>query len=35
MSRGALVASGTPAEIRDSPLVREVYLGRGSVAQQR
>ncbi len=27
MSRGELVAAGTPAEIRKSPLVREVYLG--------
>lgn len=27
MSRGALVATGTPDEIQKSPLVREVYLG--------
>jgi branched-chain amino acid transport system ATP-binding protein len=29
MADGAMVASGTPAEIRDNPLVHAIYLGRG------
>jgi len=32
MSRGELVASGTPDEIHESPLVREVYLGATVIA---
>jgi branched-chain amino acid transport system ATP-binding protein len=27
MHRGAILAEGSPAEIRDDPKVREVYLG--------
>lgn len=34
MSRSELVASGTPDEIQDNPLVREVYLGK-TVAEGR
>lgn len=30
MSRGQLIAQGAPAEIRDNPLVKEVYLGSGA-----
>jgi branched-chain amino acid transport system ATP-binding protein len=27
MNYGEIIASGTPAEVRDNPAVREVYLG--------
>lgn len=30
MSRGQLIAQGVPVEIRDNPLVKEVYLGSGA-----
>jgi branched-chain amino acid transport system ATP-binding protein len=29
MADGVTVAAGTPAEIRDDPLVHTIYLGRG------
>ncbi|MEZ5817932.1 MAG: ABC transporter ATP-binding protein [Hyphomicrobiaceae bacterium] len=35
MNRGELVASGTPEEIHENALVREVYLGRATVAGRR
>ena len=35
MSRGELVAAGTPAEIRESALVREVYLGRAAAGEHK
>ncbi len=34
MSRGELVAAGTPEDVRESPLVREVYLGRSKIGGQ-
>jgi branched-chain amino acid transport system ATP-binding protein len=30
MNRGEIIASGSPAEVRASPIVREVYLGHGT-----
>jgi branched-chain amino acid transport system ATP-binding protein len=35
MSRGELVAAGRPDQIRQSPLVREVYLGHEVIGEQR
>ena len=32
MNRGAVVALGTPAEVRADPLVQEIYLGAGDAA---
>jgi branched-chain amino acid transport system ATP-binding protein len=34
MSRGELIADGTPQAVRENPLVREVYLGRAPIAGQ-
>ena len=31
LHQGAVVATGTPAQVRDDPLVREIYLGSGAV----
>ena len=35
MSRGELVATGRPDEIRQSPLVQEVYLGHAAIGEKR
>jgi branched-chain amino acid transport system ATP-binding protein len=32
MNRGEIIASGSPAEVRASPQVREVYLGHGTIS---
>lgn len=34
MSRGEIIASGTPQAIRENPLVREIYLGRANMVRQ-
>jgi ABC-type branched-subunit amino acid transport system ATPase component len=34
MSRGELVATGRPDEIRQSPLVQEVYLGHTAIGEK-
>jgi branched-chain amino acid transport system ATP-binding protein len=34
MSRGKIIAQGKPSEVRDSPQVREVYLGSGAVFEK-
>jgi branched-chain amino acid transport system ATP-binding protein len=31
LNRGELIAEGTPAAVRDNPLVQEIYLGAGSM----
>ena len=33
LNRGALIAEGTPAEVRDNAAVREIYLGSAAAGE--